>query len=215
MNYKDILNTKIVVEEYGKIDNINPYPFNHGLKHVGNVCMIMEELCDVLKIEDDKKSALLISCALHDIGQADGRESHGKKAKEFTVNNFSNILSDNLYWDDILKAIEEHDELCSASKSLFSILVQFCDKMDISKKILEDNYREKFRYYCYEDIIKVAFIYDDDVFGINIITNEVKDFNDKFLSENFPKKVINAVLVLAEKLNRKAVILVNGAVLQY
>ena len=49
MNYIDILNNNKVIENYNKIDDINPYPFNHGLKHVKNVCKIMDKLCDACK----------------------------------------------------------------------------------------------------------------------------------------------------------------------
>jgi hypothetical protein len=85
--------------------------------------------------------------------------------------------------------------------------------MDFSKDRLEDNYREKFRYYCYEDINKIDFIFTETDFGIDIITNNVANFKDMFLSENFPKKVINAVHVLAIKLGKKPIITHNGKVM--
>lgn len=215
MKYKDILNDELVKEQYNKIDAINPFPFNHGLKHVQNVCKIMEKICDILKIEDEQKEALLIACALHDIGQVDGREKHGLKAKEFAIKNFSSIINTNKFSCEILDAIEKHDDVCSADKSLFCILVQFSDKMDFSRERLEDNYREKYRYYCYEDILKIDFVYDMKEFGINIITNDIENFEDNLFKENFPKKVINAVEVLAKKLNRIPVIYINNKKIEY
>ena len=145
----DILNNDLVIENYGKIDEINPFPFNHGLKHVKNVCEIMNRLCEVLNIDGEKKEALLIASALHDIGQVDGREEHGKKAKEFLIKNFGSELKDNKYYEEILNSIEYHDNPCSIDFPLFTLLVQFCDKMDFSKDRLESNYRDRFRYYCY------------------------------------------------------------------
>ena len=136
-----------------------------------------------------------------------------KKAKLFTITHFENELNDLKYYNDILEAIENHDNVCDINKSLFSLLVQFCDKMDFSKDRLEDNYREKFRYYCYEDINRIDFIFDEKNFGIDIITNDIPDFNDMFLSENFPKKVINAVNILALKLNKEPIIKTNGNIL--
>lgn len=215
MNYKEILENKHVQEQYNAIDKINPYPFNHGLKHVENVCKIMNDLCNVLKIDGEKKDALLIACALHDIGQVDGRENHGKKAKEFAIKMFSKEIKQNSFYLDILDSIEKHDDMCSIDKSLFCILVQFCDKMDFSMERLENNYRKKFRYYCYEDIIKINCVYEDNYFGINIITNDIENFGNKFLSENFSKKVINAVDVLSKKLNCNSIIMVNGEKLEY
>ena len=212
-SYIDILNNDKVIENYNKIDAINPYPFNHGLKHVKNVCCIMDRLCDKLNIIWEEKGALLIACALHDIGQVDGREEHWKKAKLFTISHFENELKDSKYYNDILEAIEKHDNECDINNSLFSLLVQFCDKMDFSKDRLEDNYREKFRYYCYEDINRIDFVFDENNFGIDIITNDVPNFNNVFLGENFPKKVINAVNILALKLNKKPIIKHNWEIM--
>jgi len=213
IGYRDILNSEKLIENYHNIDAINPYPFNHGLKHINNVCKIMDKLCNKLYIVWEEKEALLIACALHDVGQVDGREEHGKKAKLFTIKYFESELKNYEYYDDILEAIEKHDDGCDVNNSLFSTLVQFCDKMDFSKDRLEDNYREKFRYYCYEDINKIDFIFTETDFGIDIITNNVANFKDMFLSENFPKKVINAVHVLAIKLGKKPIITHNGKVM--
>lgn len=210
MNYIDILNNNKVIENYNKIDDINPYPFNHGLKHVKNVCKIMDKLCSTLDITGEEKEALLIASALHDIGQVDGREEHGRKAKEFLIDNFELELKDQPFYNQMLEAIEKHDNPCVIENSLFTLLVQFCDKMDFSKDRLEDNYRERFRYYCYENIDNIDFIFDDENFGINIITSDVDNFTELFLNENFSKKVINAVEVLAKKLNRKMIVLNNG-----
>lgn len=210
MNYIDILNNNKVIENYNKIDDINPYPFNHGLKHVKNVCKIMDKLCSTLDITGEEKEALLIASALHDIGQVDGREEHGRKAKEFLIDNFELELKDQPFYNQMLEAIEKHDNPCVIENSLFTLLVQFCDKMDFSKDRLEDNYRERFRYYYYENIDNIDFIFDDENFGINIITSNVDNFTELFLNENFSKKVINAVEVLAKKLNRKMIVLNNG-----
>ena len=130
----------------------------------------------------------------------------------YNLLNFQNMIF-YMYYNDILDSIENHDNVCSVDFPLFTILVQFCDKMDFSKDRLEDNYRERFRYYCYEDINRIDFIFDEKNFGIDIITNDIPDFNDIFLSENFPKKVINAVNILALKLNKEPIIKTNGNIL--
>ena len=83
ISYKDILNNEAIKAEYAKIDKINPFPFAHGLQHINNVCAIMDELTDLLNISGEEKDALMISAVLHDVGQADGRERHGYKARKF------------------------------------------------------------------------------------------------------------------------------------
>jgi hypothetical protein len=118
-------------------------------------------------------------------------------------------LKDLKYYNDILEAIENHDNVCDVNNPLFWILVQFCDKMDFSKDRLEDNYKDRFKFCCYENINRIDFIYNIDNFGINIITSNVENFAEMFLKENFSKIVINAVEVLAKKLDRKVIILNN------
>lgn len=210
MIYTDFLNNYRVVENYNEIDRINPFPFNHGLKHVKNVCNIMNKLCDTLEIIGEEKEALLIAAALHDVGQVKGREEHGRKSKEFVIENFEAELRNHPYYNEILEAIEKHSDSFVIENSLFTILLQFCDKMDFSKDRLEDNYKEKFRYYCYENIDSVGFICNDECFGINITTSNIDNFASCFLNEDFSKKVINAVKNLAKKLNKKPVVLNNG-----
>lgn len=209
INYIDILNNNKVIEHYNKIDEINPYVFNHGLKHVKNVCNIMNRLCDKLDINWEEKDALLVACALHDVGQVNGAEEHWKNAKLFTINNFENVLKNSKYYNDILEGIENHSKIDDLNSPLFAVLLQFCDKMDFSRDRLEDNYREKFRYYCCEDIKRIDFILDDNKFGIDIITNVLSDFNNMFLKENFTKRAIKTLIVLASKLDKEPVIKCN------
>lgn len=210
MNYIDILNDKRVIENYQKVDDINPYPFNHGLKHVKNVCKLMDRLCATLGIDGSEKEALLIAAAIHDVGQSDGRKEHGRKAREFVINNYEADLKSNKYYYDILDAIENHSKTGTIGQPLFTLMLQFCDKADFANDRLEDNYRERFRYYCYEDINRVDFIYDETYFGINIISKEIENFKDIYFKEKFPLKTINAIEVLAKKLNRKPILLNNG-----
>ena len=213
MNYLDVLNNEIVVKNYNAIDEINPFPFNHGLRHVTNVCKIMDKLCDTLKIEGEEKETLLVAAALHDIGQVDGREGHGRKAKEFLIANFENEFKDGKFYNEMLTAIEQHDNKCVVENPLFTLLLQFCDKMDFSKERLEENYKEKFGYRCWENVDRVDYIYNDNQFGINIITSGVEEFDRLFSREKFSGKVVNAVNVLAEKLGKEPVILNNGEVM--
>ena len=210
MNYLDVLNNNSVIKIYSRIDSINPFPFNHGLKHVKNVCKIMNRICDTLGITGDEKDALLIASAFHDVGQINGREEHGRKSKEYVIENFESELKDHPYYNEILEAIEKHSDPFTIENSIFTTLLQFCDKMDFSKNRLEDNYREKFGYICYENIDSVEFVYTDENFGINIVTSNIDNFEEYFLKEDFSKKIINAVRMLAKKLNKIPVVLNNG-----
>lgn len=215
MNYIDVLNDKKVIDCYNKIDEVNQYPFNHGLKHIKNVCKIMDKLTDSLGIDGEEKGALLIACSLHDIGQVDGRKCHGKKAKQFVIDNYSDVLGNNKYYKDILFAIEIHDYDGNPEESLFSVLVKFCDKMDFTKDRLEDDYMERFGYCCFQEISDINFINDDTYFGIDIITDDVDTFEDDFFSYEFTGKVFNCVDLLALKLNKDSIVKHNGKEISY
>ena len=213
MNYKDILNNEKVIQIYKQIDLINPSAFDHGTKHVNNVCKIMNNLCNTLKIDKDEKEALLIACALHDLGRGEGKEKHGFRAKEYTIKEFGEQLHLNPYYNDIIESIEHHSHIDNNDLSFFSILVQFVDKMDFTKNRMVDNYRERFRYYCYEDINEIKIIYTSTDFGINILTNDIEDFKTQLMKESFPGKAFKMVIKLASKLNRNPVIQHNGKIL--
>lgn len=210
MTYVDVLSDELVISKYNEIDKSNPFPFNHGLKHVVNVCNLMNRLGAVLELDEEKLNALLIACALHDIGQVEGRNNHGWKSRKFITNYYEKELKDNKYYDDILDAVEFHDHDANMEESLFGLLVKVCDKMDFSKDRLEDNYRDKYRYYCFEEIDNIEFIYDDESFGINIVTGYTNGFETDFLNEVFTAKVFNCLDVLANKLDRELVVKHNG-----
>jgi HD superfamily phosphohydrolase YqeK len=214
MNYEDLLNDPKVIEQYNRIDSINSEPFSHGLKHIRNVCEIINRLCNVLEIDSEERDALLIAGVLHDIGQAEEKDNHGVKSKNFTIDNYKEKLEKNKYYNDILRAIEVHDCIAKEDDSLFVQLLRFADKMDFSKDRLENNYREKYDYVFTERIDDVQYILNADCFGIDIITSDIDDFEDKFLSLNFFHNVINLVDCLANKLNRKPIILNNGIVMK-
>lgn len=207
MNYIDYLNNEKVIKAYKRIDEINDFPFNHGMKHVKNVCEIMNNICDILGITKEKE-ALLIAAALHDVGQIYGRENHGLKSKEYIINNFNEELKKNEYYDEILEAIEKHSNP-SVDNSLFCTLLSFSDKMDFTKKRLEPNYQNT-GYRIAEEIEDVKFINTDNIFGINIITGETNNFENNYKESKAFGKSKENVEILAQKLGKKPIIQHNG-----
>lgn len=210
MTYVDILKDDLVITKYKEIDEENPFAFNHGLKHIINVCDYMNRLGNILGIDKERLNALLIACSLHDIGQADGRNNHGWKSRKFITEHYDNDLKDNKYYNDILDAVQYHDYDANLEEPIFWTLVKVCDKLDCSKARLVDDYKDKYRYYCYEEIDDIKFIYDDEYFGIDIITGFTNGFETNFLNEVFSAKVFNCLDVLASKLDRELVVKHNG-----
>jgi HD superfamily phosphodiesterase len=201
INYKQILEDKIIIDEYKKIDAQNKYPFNHGLQHIKNVCEIMNKLCDALDIIGIEKDSLLIACALHDIGQVNGRENHGIKAKEYAVDYLKNSIDNLDYYNKILNAIADHDKKQELDKlPMFTNLVCFADKMDFSKKRLEKDYEKTFGHIVYEDVEDVDFEYNNTKFILKIKTNGIADAQMLLMERNFFHKVINATIAIAKKM---------------
>lgn len=210
INYKDILKDNNIIKEYEKIDNQNKYPFNHGLQHIENVCEIMEKLCNSLNITGEEKECLLIASALHDIGQVNGRENHGLKARDYIINNYQEKLKQLKFYDDILNAVADHDKKENLlSLPLFTNLVCFADKMDFTYKRLEKDYQKQFGYIVYEDVNDVNFNYENNIFTLNINTNDNVSGKDLLSEHKFFHKVINATITISKKLNAKYVIKVN------
>lgn len=203
-----LLCDKEVLAKYAAIDKVNPYPFNHGMKHIKNVVRLAEGIAQIFDLTDRDIEILKACEILHDLGQVDGRENHGLKAAEFLkrylpkFNYFSQEEIDLIY-----SAVLTHDEKEDYSKleNDFSWFVNFVDKMDFARDRLEENYVEKFGYVEYDDIEKIDFQKFDGVFKIKIITIE----NPKIISEDclfarsFFNKVVNTSLKFCEHFNLK------------
>ncbi len=211
LSYKDILNNEYIKNEYKKIDEINPYAFSHGLQHINNVCEIINNLCDILKIDKEMRDALLIAGASHDVGQYESRDNHGLKAKMIIQELFDNELKENKYYSDILYSIEVHDKKNDKEDSLFALLLKCADSLDFSKKRLEPNHSDLSLYRPWEDIEDVIISVSDNEFIINIISNGNKTFKNNFIKEKFTRKIISSVKNLAKKLKLIPIIKIDDS----
>jgi len=216
MNYKDILNDQNIISEYNKIDSINTLPLNHGLNHIINVTNIMDKLTDVIGISGEEKNDLLITTVLHDIGQVDGRQNHGLKAKIFTQKYLNGKISD-ARLENIMSAIEFHSQKDNLdSLPLFTNLVVFADKMDFTYKRLDDNWENKIKSEhkqfgdIYKNVIDVDFSVSNSQFIVGIKTTDEISIDNMLCELDFFSKVINSTNALAKKLGLYSLIKING-----
>ena len=203
LSYKEILEDKLIINEYEKVDMQNEYPFNHGMQHIKNVIEIIQKISIVLNISKKEESNLLIAAALHDIGQATGREKHGLKAKNF-AKEYLNEKIDKVDLDIILQAIEFHSDINKMSElPLFSNIICFSDKMDFSRKRLEKNYEEKFGYIVCENITDIVFDYDGKLFVVNILVQGITDekATELLIEKHSFSKSVQVIVELSKKLN--------------
>lgn len=191
-----LLTDNEILDRYKSIDKVNPYPFNHGIKHINNVVALADKIAPLFNLTQREVEILKTCEILHDLGQVDGREKHGLKAANFARNYLPSLnyfSSEEL--SQIYSAIETHDEKKDYSllQNKFSWLVNLIDKMDFAKDRLEDDYLENFDYIEYNDIETLSFEKEGSVFKIKIHTIE----NPKLISEeclfnrSFFNKVVN------------------------
>ena len=213
INYKQILEDNSVIAEYQKIDLINPHPFNHGLQHVKNVVEIMKKLIVVLNINENEANNLLIAAALHDVGQVDSRDDHGKKGREFAEKYLSGKINP-ADLETILTAIEFHSQKTELDQlSLNTILLCFADKMDFTRNRLEKDCEEKFGDVVYSHVESVDFELSEEEFKVKIATDTTITATDFLNSKGFFFKSINVTKELANKLGVSGNIYVDNVLL--
>lgn len=214
ITYKEILEDKIVIEEYNKIDKQNKYPFIHGMKHIENTIGIMKALTNVLEIKGNAENNLLIATAFHDIGQVDGREEHGLKGSVFATKYLKGKIKDE-YLESIAEAIHFHDAKENLDElPLFTNLVALADKLDFTNKRLEPNYKEKFGYLIYEDITNIYFVKNKKDFIVNIYSNEVPSVIEQLMEREFFANFIKALKAVSDKLNLGYKIYINNILIK-
>lgn len=197
-----ILNDKEVTDKYDAIDKINPYPFNHGMKHIHNVVRLAKMASKELGLSSREQTMLLVAEVLHDLGQVESREGHGDRSSAFAreyLKKYNYFTEPEL--DIICAAIKTHDEKdFSKISGRLPWLVAFIDKLDFAHDRLEDNVRDTFGYTVYEDIkdVKIKIMHETRGGGylcllVNLIDKpKLMNKNPESLftlSHNFVKKV--------------------------
>lgn len=171
-----MLHDKTVVGEYEKIDAVNPYPSNHGMKHIYGFLDLIDRSKDAFELS--ARDVLIVkTCAiLHDLGQTQGRKDHGVRSREFAEKYLpSKGVFSNEELKEIYEAIEFHDEYQDYSKvpSRNAWIVNVVDKLDFSRHRLEDNYLERFKYSAYADIERLDFYKTET--GLKIVIRKIED----------------------------------------
>ena len=152
-----MLHDKAVVGEYEKIDAVNPYPSNHGMKHIYGFLDLIDRSKDAFELSE--RDVLIVkTCAiLHDLGQTQGRKDHGLRGREFAEK----------YLPE--KGVFSNAEL----KEIYDAIVNVVDKLDFSRNRLEDDYLERFKYSAYADIERLDFYKTEN--GLKIVIRKIEN----------------------------------------
>ena len=162
-----------ILSRYAKIDEGNPTPSSHGMRHIHGVLDLADRLGKLFGFSERELLILKTVEVLHDIGCVDGRKDHWFKSADFARQYLppKNIFS-NEELEAIYSAISTHDEFLDYSKfqNDYSWLAALIDKLDFSKSRLEPNFEEKFGYINSADIEKLDFALENNEFKITIKT---------------------------------------------
>ena len=160
-----------IVSVYDEIDSKNQTMSSHGMNHVKGALLIATEIGKLLHFSKREMLMLQVGEILHDIGQVDGRENHQHKSAVFAKNYLEEqgVFSKEEI-EIICSAIETHDDFQTHDRldSNIAWVVNVADKLDFSKTRLDSTYLERFSYSNSEDIERLDFYLNDNVFKIVI-----------------------------------------------
>lgn len=203
-----ILKDKDVLNAFAMIDGTNKYVSSHGIKHVYGCLEIARKLGSLFNLDEREQLLFEVSLVLHDIGQIEGRKNHAINSVGFAKsylpkqNEFSELELQTIY-----DAIETHDDYGDYSRLETKIawLVNLADKLDFSKTRVDDGYREKFDYSDSEDIERLDFYLNENVFKIVIrkIDNPLTVSVDRILNRNLTCKSLSVFKAFCERFGLK------------
>ena len=168
---EQLLSDAEIVDAYNEIDSKNKTMSSHGMNHVRGALLIATEIGKLLSFSEREMLLLQVAEVLHDIGQVEGRENHQHKAAVFAekyLEKFNEFSKEEI--DLICSAIETHDDFKTHERlnSRVAWVVNVADKLDFSKTRLDSTYLERFEYSNSEDIEKLDFYLENNVFKIVI-----------------------------------------------
>lgn len=189
-----------ILNEYAKIDKINPYPSNHGIKHIKNVLQLVDKIIPLFDLSNREVLILKTCVVFHDIGQVEGRKNHGTRSADFAMSYlkdkqiFSKKELEKIYND-----IKYHDEFINYDKliDMVSWLVNLIDKFDFSRHRLESNYKDNYSYSAYEDIDSIEFEKNENLIIVRIVVID----KPKIISEDelFKKNLFSKAVQILTK----------------
>lgn len=131
--FNEIIHDKKILNVYEKILNDeeeNDWWAHHGLQHVYEVTILVEEILTMLNYEKDFIEEAKIAAILHDIGCIEGKKNHAFKSyelvKKYIKDNKIKLVNEH----DVLEAIKIHSNGFQTNNMIASVLI-LCDKLDI------------------------------------------------------------------------------------
>lgn len=208
--YETIKNDKYIIDIYNKLEErqVKELWIDHSWNHINRVTNTVEYILNELNCNDEIIDCGKIAALLHDIGNIKGRDSHAEKSYEMTKEYFLGKDLDEKNKNSILEAIKHHGGRDNTD-NLVEVALVFADKVDFIKSRMLPMGRTIEGQREMSNIEKVDIDLNDESLSVNFITNEY--FNkEEFEAFYFTPKIFKAINNLAEYLNIKGKIQING-----
>lgn len=217
---EELLNDKVILEQYKKIELEDNEPFTHAIQHIKNVLELSDKLIQCFDLNENDAMLLKIAIVLHDVGLVYGRDKHPTESEKFARQYLKKYDLKDEDLEIICSAILTHDDKeFGLLKNNIAWYLNFIDKMDITYKRLREEYKDKLPY---SEIRDISFEIKDDSFLLNIQTFKVLKSDDvirfedmmniinDYFSFRFFDKVINITRGMSNHFNLDYKILIDG-----
>lgn len=140
-----LLTNKNIKSKYDEIQKVDTTSYYHGYQHIMNVLKTLQKFIDLFGIDEHEADKLSIAILFHDIGRGSIGKGHEEKSANYMKEYLSkfDLSKFNFTQEDITeidKAIRIHEQKEDLDKlSLFELLVNFVDKLDVTKERINLN----------------------------------------------------------------------------
>ena len=179
-----LLKDEIIQNKYKIIQEVDTTSYYHGFQHISNVIKILEKFIELFNIDEQNAEKLKIAILFHDIGREETGKNHELKSAEFMKKHLNTKYDISKFGftkndlDEIYEAIRLHEQKENLENlTFFQLLVNFVDKLDVTKERVNLNnpLNPELPSYKY-DILREIYL---DVYEVNIIiedTNFIIEF---------------------------------------
>ena len=176
-----------IKSKYDKIQEVDTTSYYHGYNHIMNVLKMLKKFVAIFNVSEHEEDELSIAVLFHDIGRSEVGKGHELKSANYMIEYLKKFdLSKFGYEADDLKKIYEAIVLHEQKEDLdkltnFQLLVNFVDKLDITKERVNLNnslnpelpsYKYDLLREIYLDVNDVEPIIDDNALILEFEGNE-------------------------------------------
>ena len=140
-----LLTDETIKSKYDEIQNVDTTSYYHGYKHIMNVLSALRKITALLGIDEHEEDKLSVALLFHDIGRGSTGKGHEQRSADYMREylykyNLSAYGFTNDDINEIYEAIIKHEQKDDLDKlTLFQLLVNFADKLDVTKERINLN----------------------------------------------------------------------------